>query len=103
MGTIVWVLYIVSRTIWALLYVMLHFKVKLSQDLHNTTEERYRSGHNGADSKSDGRHKSARGFESHPLRSSKYSVGTFPPTESKSPPLFVSIRYNSVIEKIYDD
>src|SRR5207302_5376797 len=30
--------------------------------------ERYRSGHNGADSKSDGRVKPARGFESHPLR-----------------------------------
>src|SRR6516164_4143968 len=32
--------------------------------------ERYRSGHNGADSKSDGRVKPARGFESHPLRHS---------------------------------
>src|SRR5450631_112469 len=30
--------------------------------------ERYRSGHNGADSKSDGRVIPARGFESHPLR-----------------------------------
>ena len=30
--------------------------------------ERYRSGHNGADSKSDGRVKPARGFESRPLR-----------------------------------
>src|SRR5712671_6132724 len=32
--------------------------------------ERYRSGHNGADSKSDGRVIPARGFESHPLRHS---------------------------------
>ena len=30
--------------------------------------ERYRSGHNGADSKSDGRGNPARGFESRPLR-----------------------------------
>ncbi len=30
--------------------------------------ERYRSGHNGADSKSDGQGNLARGFESHPLR-----------------------------------
>src|SRR5215831_6688506 len=30
--------------------------------------ERYRSGHNGADSKSDGRVIPARGFESHPVR-----------------------------------
>src|SRR5579863_8461673 len=30
--------------------------------------ERYRSGHNGAESKSDGRVIPARGFESHPLR-----------------------------------
>src|SRR5580704_17305234 len=33
--------------------------------------ERYRSGHNGADSKSDGRVIPARGFESHPLRQIK--------------------------------
>src|SRR6266446_10402256 len=33
--------------------------------------ERYRSGHNGADSKSDGRVIPARGFESHPLRQNK--------------------------------
>ena len=31
-------------------------------------KERYRSGHNGADSKSDGRFIPPRGFESHPLR-----------------------------------
>ena len=30
--------------------------------------EGYRSGHNGADSKSDGQGNLARGFESHPLR-----------------------------------
>ena len=35
--------------------------------IHKSTE-RYRSGHNGADSKSDGRVIPARGFESHPLR-----------------------------------
>src|SRR5690606_17781817 len=33
--------------------------------------ERYRSGHNGADSKSDGQGDLARGFESHPLRQLK--------------------------------
>ena len=38
-----------------------------SRDFRAGTE-RYRSGHNGADSKSDGRVKPARGFESHPLR-----------------------------------
>src|SRR5262245_38710648 len=39
------------------------------QPRKNTADpERYRSGHNGADSKSDGRVKPARGFESHPLR-----------------------------------
>jgi hypothetical protein len=30
--------------------------------------EGYRSGHNGADSKSDGRVKPTRGFDSHPFR-----------------------------------
>jgi hypothetical protein len=30
--------------------------------------ERYRSGHNGTDSKSDGGRELPRGFESHPLR-----------------------------------
>ena len=32
------------------------------------SKERYRSGHNGADSKSDGGRLPPRGFESHPLR-----------------------------------
>src|ERR1700692_2441277 len=36
--------------------------------MENKLTERYRSGHNGADSKSDGRVIPARGFESHPLR-----------------------------------
>ena len=36
--------------------------------LHGNKPERYRSGHNGADSKSDGGRKSPQGFESLPLR-----------------------------------
>src|ERR1700735_4412240 len=41
-------------------------KLKLTANFQ--VKERYRSGHNGADSKSDGRVIPARGFESHPLR-----------------------------------
>ena len=41
--------------------------------------ERYRSGHNGADSKSDGRVIPARGFESHPLRDRKFISKDFTP------------------------
>jgi hypothetical protein len=37
--------------------------------------ERYRSGHNGADSKSDGQGNLARGFESHPLRQILDGIG----------------------------
>ena len=38
----------------------------------NFLSERYRSGHNGADSKSDGGLTAPRGFESHPLRQFKH-------------------------------
>jgi hypothetical protein len=44
------------------------FTAYLTQLEYQLPPERYRSGHNGADSKSDGRVKPARGFESHPLR-----------------------------------
>ncbi len=44
---------------------------------HQWPKERYRSGHNGADSKSDGQGNLARGFESHPLRQS-FSYCTLP-------------------------
>ena len=53
--------------------------------------ERYRSGHNGADSKSDGQGNLARGFESHPLRQEHsitstfraFSISTYPKTYPK--------------------
>lgn len=46
-----------------------------------SAQERYRSGHNGADSKSDGRCIPARGFESHPLRHYvQETLGYFPGT-----------------------
>src|ERR1700723_3806150 len=44
-------------------------KLKLTANFQ--VKERYRSGHNGADSKSDGRVIPAREFESHPLRQNK--------------------------------
>src|ERR1700723_3349612 len=58
-------------------------KLKLTANFQ--VKERYRSGHNGADSKSDGRVIPARGFESHPLRHLIFeaflrleSLGSFP-------------------------
>src|SRR5476649_3003125 len=43
-------------------------RVRVAAQSNISLTERYRSGHNGADSKSDGRVIPARGFESHPLR-----------------------------------
>ncbi len=56
--------------------------------------ERYRSGHNGADSKSDGGLAAPRGFESHPLRQIStlvyllrfFSYTAFPPRKRSLPP-----------------
>src|ERR1700735_2641600 len=51
-------------------------KLKLTANFQ--VKERYRSGHNGADSKSDGRVIPARGFESHPLRQIKKGLSFTP-------------------------
>ena len=51
-------------------YVSLRTRPKLAGKIFTLVKhtEGYRSGHNGADSKSDGQGNLTRGFESHPLR-----------------------------------
>ena len=50
-------------------YVSLRTKPELAGKIFTLVNmEGYRSGHNGADSKSDGQGNLTRGFESHPLR-----------------------------------